>query len=64
MVWVQTNYAPHPGVPLVQGLDVDEGHFSVGAGHHSVVLAADDQVNVVPKLPVTVPKKKKKKKYI
>lgn len=46
----------HPGVPLVQGLDVDEGHFSVGAGHHSVVLAADDQVDVFAELPVTVPK--------
>jgi len=47
--------ATHPGVPLIQGLDVDEGHFSIGAGHHSIMLTADNQINVLPKLPVTVP---------
>lgn len=45
----------HPGVPLVQSLHIDEGHFSVGTGHHAVVLAADDQVDVFAELPVTVP---------
>lgn len=45
----------HPGVPLVQGLDIDEGHLSLSAGHHGVVLAADNQVDVLAELPVTVP---------
>lgn len=45
----------HPGVPLVQGLDVDEGHFSAGPGHDPVVLTAHDQVDVLPQLPPTVP---------
>lgn len=44
----------YPGVPLIKSLDVDEGHFSVGTSHHSIVLTADDQIDVVPKLPVTV----------
>ena len=51
----EPQHSTHPGVPLIQGLDVDEGHFPVGAGHHAVVFAADNQVDVFPELPVTVP---------
>ena len=46
---------PHPGVPLVEGLDVDKGHFPIGSGHDTVVLTADNQVNVVSKLPPAIP---------
>lgn len=54
-IFVSPHASSYPGVPLVQGLDVNEGHFSVGTGHHAIVLTADDQINVFPKLPVTVP---------
>ena len=50
---------PHPGVPLVEGLDVDEGHFPVGSGHDAIVLTADDEVDVVPELPPAVTARKK-----
>lgn len=45
----------YSGVPLVEGLDVDEGHLPTGTGHHAIVLTADDQVNVFPQLPPPVP---------
>lgn len=46
---------PHPGIPLVEGLDVDEGHFPVGSGHDAIVLTTDNKVDVVSKLPPAVP---------
>lgn len=46
--------APHPGIPLVEGLDVDERHFPIGSGHDTVMLTADDEVDVVPELPPAV----------
>lgn len=46
--------APHPGVPLVEGLDVDEGHFPIGSSHDAVMLTADNEVDVVPELPPAV----------
>lgn len=46
---------PHPGVPLVEGLDVDKGHFPIGSGHDTIVLTADNQVDVVSELPPAVP---------
>lgn len=46
--------APHPRVPLVERLDVDEGHLPVGSGHDAVVLTADDEVDVVSQLPPAV----------
>lgn len=49
---------PHPGVPLVEGLDVDEGHLPVGSSHDTVVLTADDEVDVVPELPPAVTARK------
>lgn len=57
--YVCIHASSYPGVPLVQGLDVNEGHFSIGTSHHSIVLTADDQINVFPKLPVTVPEMQK-----
>lgn len=50
---------PHPGIPLVEGLDVDEGHFPIGSGHDAVMLTADNQVDVVPQLPPAVTAMKK-----
>lgn len=50
---------PHPGIPLVEGLDVDEGHFPIGSGHDTVMLTADNQVDVVPQLPPAVTAMKK-----
>lgn len=52
--------APHPGVPLVESLDVDEGHFPIGSGHDTIMLTTDNQVNVISKLPPAVPATKKK----
>lgn len=46
---------PHPGVPLVQSLDVDEGHFPVGSRHDAIMLTTDDQVDVISKLPPAIP---------
>lgn len=46
---------PHPRIPLVEGLDVDEGHFPVGSSHDAVMLTTDNKVNVVSKLPPAVP---------
>lgn len=50
---------PHPGVPLIEGLDVDEGHLPVGSSHDAIVLTADDEVDVVPELPPAVTARKK-----
>lgn len=52
---------PHPGVPLVEGLDVDEGHLPVGSSHDAIVLTADDEVDVVPELPPAVTARKKER---
>lgn len=49
---------PHPGVPLIEGLDVDEGHLPVGSSHDAIVLTADDEVDVVPELPPAVTARK------
>lgn len=46
---------PHPGVPLVQRLDVDEGHFPIGSRHDAIMLTTDDQVDVISKLPPAIP---------
>lgn len=46
--------APHPRVPLIERFDVDEGHFPVGSSHDTIVLTADDKVNVISKLPPAV----------
>lgn len=45
----------YSGVPLIQGLDIDERDFSVCAGHHSIMLTAHNEVNVIPELPPPVP---------
>lgn len=46
--------APHPGIPLVEGLDVDEGHLPIGSGHDTVVLTTDNKVDIISKLPPAV----------
>lgn len=46
---------PHPGIPLVERFDVDEGHFPVGSGHDAIMLTTDNKVNVISKLPPAVP---------
>lgn len=52
---------PHPGVPLVEGLDVDEGHLPVGSGHDAIMLTADDEVDVVPELPPAITARKEER---
>ena len=42
------------GVPFIERLDVDEGHFPVGPGHDTIVFTADDKVDVISKLPPAV----------
>lgn len=56
--WLQ-EIKTHPGVPLVEGLDINEGNLSIGTGHHSIVLTANNQINVISKLPVAIPKTKR-----
>lgn len=45
---------PHPGVPFIERLDVDEGHFPVGPSHDAIMFTADNKVNVLSKLPPAV----------
>lgn len=52
--------AAHPGIPLIQCLDVDEGHFPVGSSHDAIVLTTDNKVNIVSKLPPAVTAAKEK----
>lgn len=49
---------PHPGVPLIERLDIDEGHFPIGSSHDAIVFTADDKVDVLSKFPPAVTAKK------
>lgn len=48
---------PHPGVPFIECLDVDEGHFPIGPSHDAIMFTANNKVNVISKLPPPVTKK-------
>lgn len=54
-------FVSYSGVPLIQGLDIDERDFSVCSGHHSIMLTADHEVNVIAQLPPPVPKNQSEK---